>query len=238
MRKAEIANQLADWHGYQTYLEVGTPRTGHYYAMIDRERFKRTERLVYLMRRKSAKDGLPVEYRTESDDSTAAFEQIMRTGRKYDVVFVDPFHTYDCSRRDLAHAFDVLDDQGTMIVHDCSPAVRELAIPKHRPGELWCGVTYAAFIDFVGSRDDLEFYTVDSDYGCGIVRRRPGGNAASDNRIAPRKRLPLGWRLASLVDATRWRYFDAHRRELLRLRSVEQFLEQKGRLFESDEGAA
>jgi hypothetical protein len=44
-------------------------------------------------------------------------------------------------------------------------------------------VTYAAYIDFVSERDDLDFYTVDTDYGCGVIKKR-GPSGRLGNTIA------------------------------------------------------
>lgn len=57
-----------------------------------------------------------------------------------------------------------------MVVHDCSPPDEALTSPDFVPGE-WCGVTYRAYLDFVLARRDLRYLTVDTDYGCGVVRK-------------------------------------------------------------------
>ena len=43
-----------------------------------------------------------------------------------------------------------------------------MASPTPIGGE-WCGVSYKAFLDFVLSRNDLDYCTVDIDYGCGVI---------------------------------------------------------------------
>ena len=35
----------------------------------------------------------------------------------------------------------------------------------------WCGVSYQAYVDFISERHDLAVYTVDADYGCGVIRK-------------------------------------------------------------------
>lgn len=221
MKKTDIINALARRKGDSTYLEVVTPTTGNGYAAIDRTRYRVTERLMYRVR-PEFDDGSAIDYRTESEDSSALFAQIAALGRRYDVILVDPFHTYCCSRRDLMLAFSLLGDRGTLVVHDCNPPNRASVHPTFRPGR-WCGVTYAAFLDFVGSRPDLDYCTVDADYGCGIIRRRPAAVGRSPFGAISRRRL-LGWRLASLSRFARWPYFARHRQELLRLASPREFL--------------
>ena len=43
-------------------------------------------------------------------------------------------------------------------------------MPKYIPGE-WCGVSYQPYVDFISQRNDLAVYTVDTDYGCGVIRK-------------------------------------------------------------------
>ena len=43
-----------------------------------------------------------------------------------------------------------------------------VASPSPIAGE-WCGVSYKAFLDFVLDRNDLDYCTVDIDYGCGVI---------------------------------------------------------------------
>ena len=216
----DIVAALARREGYTTYLEIATPTTGNEYASIDHEHFRVAERLLYRVP-PGFDDGAPIDYRTASEDCAPLLERLAAEGRRYDVILVDPFHTYDCSRRDLELAMRLLAERGTLVVHDCNPPDRALVRPSFRPGR-WCGVTYAAFLDFVASREDVAYCTLDTDYGCGIVRRR---SAATDaGALGPiSRRRQRGWRIASRSRLTRWPYFARHRRELLRLASPGAF---------------
>ena len=55
-------------------------------------------------------------------------------------------------------------------MHDCLPPRSEIAVPNYIQGE-WCGVSYQAYVDFISQRHDLAVYTVDTDYGCGVIRK-------------------------------------------------------------------
>ena len=81
---------------------------------------------------------------------------------------MDGWHTYDCTIRDLTLAYDLLADGGVLVVHDCLPPTELMASPAWVPGS-WCGVVYKAFLDFVLARNDLDYCTVNLDYGCGII---------------------------------------------------------------------
>ena len=52
------------------------------------------------------------------------------------------------------------------------PCTSVVSVPPV-PGPPWCGVTYKAFLDFVLKRG-LNYLTVDTDYGCGIITKAEG----------------------------------------------------------------
>jgi hypothetical protein len=104
-------------------------------------------------------------------DIAECVRAIRRENRTFDIALIDPFHEYGTSWRDLDEGFKLIGPGGTLVVHDCLPPHRELVSPTFTPGA-WC---YAAYIDFVSDRDDLAFYTVDTDYGCGVIKKRGGG---------------------------------------------------------------
>jgi hypothetical protein len=71
---------------------------------------------------------------------------------------------------DLVEGFRLIRQGGTLVVHDCLPPRSENAVPNYIQGE-WCGVSYQAYVDFISERHDLAVYTVDTDYGCGVIRK-------------------------------------------------------------------
>ena len=169
MQKFELAAALARRFGYRTYLEICTPSTGLTYAQMDRTVFTRCRRVMYRCP-PGFSDGLPIEYRTEGDSSEALLRRIRNRGRRFDLVFVDPFHTHASSLCDLLGGLRLLSRGGVMMVHDCNPTDPELASPEP-VGGLWCGLTYVAWLDLLLTSPELGFVTVDTDYGCGIAGR-------------------------------------------------------------------
>lgn len=112
-----------------------------------------------------------------------------------DICLVDGWHTYSTAIRDLREIYQILPDGGVMIVHDCLPPGHETASPKFKIGE-WCGVSYKAYIDFVFLNDNLDYCTVDCDYGCGIIFKNRKiqellATANSDSEMQNNRRLSL-----------------------------------------------
>ena len=150
--------------------------------------------------------------------------------RRFDLMLVDPFHAYQESARDLAAAFALLEPGGAMVVHDCLPPDETVAGPEFRE-RTWCGVTYKAYLDFVLTRRDLRYLTVDTDYGCGVVRKlKPRRTGLFDaplrarwREMRERRRLVAAWRAVGDDYAAAWRLFEPNCVALLNLIEVDDF---------------
>lgn len=212
--KAELINQLARARGYTSYIEICTPHTGGYYADIEHAMFNPCHRLMYRCP-EDFNDGLPVDFRSADLDIERLLVGISSSGTLYDIVFVDAWHLYNSSIRDIERGFDLVTDGGVLIVHDCIPPSFDLASPEEPvPGTPWCGVTWKAYLDFVMGRG-LPYQTVDTDFGCGIISKGDGGRSA---------KLTTEW--AALGDdfTSAFRYFEANRGPLLNLVGPEEFV--------------
>ncbi len=229
--KAALVNHMAREHGYRRYLEIHVPSTGHHYREVDRS-LLRCERLTYNCP-KSWRDRYSVDFRSTDFDISAIVERLQSEGRHYDVILVDPWHGYDTSLRDIRLAYELLSPGGTMVVHDCLPPREEVAGPEPKDGD-WCGVTYKAFLDFVLGAG-LDYCVVDTDWGCGIVRKPlgPDAHAPCDIPVPPgedREALARRWRdLGDDYDSA-FRMLHAHPRAVARVVSVEEFLALEPRL--------
>jgi hypothetical protein len=184
-------------------------------------------------------DGFGVDFRSESSDSSRCLADIRDAGLRYDIILVDPFHEYDTSYRDLQEAFDLIDEGGMLVVHDCLPPNAAIATPKFVPGA-WCGVTYKAYLDFVCARRNLVYRTVDADYGCGLISKldRKARLAKSlrmintsfldlsSRRRAERRQRRLlrrKWRRIQNDFEQAFRFFETHKKKLMNLISSEEF---------------
>jgi hypothetical protein len=113
-------------------------------------------------------------------------------------------------------------------VHDCNPAEVSLTSPDFVEGN-WCGLTYMAFIDFTLRREGLGFCTVDTDYGCGVIyKQRPLPGTPSPQHEGARDRLAFAWDAARHSEPMRYDFFDRHHRELLNLKTADEFFALEG----------
>ena len=222
--KMDIVKLLRRKYALDPFLEISTPITGLAFAEVADD-IPDAHRLVYNCP-PDADDGQAYTYRTEAPTSAALTEAILAANenrQRYGIIFVDPFHTYASSSIDLTGAFALLRPGGIMVVHDCNPPDESVASPEFTVGN-WCGLTYMAFIDFMLCREGLSCYTVDTDFGCGVIyKHRPLPGTIPLWRSAPLDRLALAWDAARHDAAKRFAFFAQNRRELLNLKTVEEF---------------
>ena len=90
---------------------------------------------------------------------------------EFQIALLDPWHSYEASLRDLQTVYARLPEGGALVCHDCWPR-EEITKPDGwdacmRGGE-WSGETWRAWIDFA-TWASVPYWTVDADYGCGVI---------------------------------------------------------------------
>ena len=148
MNRYDIINALIKKYNYKSYLEIGTQHGGcikhvNCEHKVSVDIIKQYEHLTYEM---------------SSDDYFAKFKD------KFDIIFVDGLHTEDQTIKDITNALNVLNENGTIVAHDCLPDRKEAT------QMCWCGTSYMAPIWFRMYVDNVTVQVVDTDCGCGIFR--------------------------------------------------------------------
>jgi hypothetical protein len=228
--KTDIVGFLADLRGYRRYLELATTTTGHEFGKIDRSRFPICHRLLYRCP-DGFDDGLNIDFRSSGPDTAECIAAIKACGLTYDAILVDPYHDYASSRRDIEDAAGLLAPGGTIVVHDCLPPLGDdkLVSPIYVPGN-WCGVTFMAYIDFVIRTTDIDYATVDTDLGCGIIQKSARASRPDAGAALLRTWMGLGEDSAAAL-----RFVHENRDVLLRMSSVDDFVADQKRKLTIDD---
>jgi hypothetical protein len=96
----------------------------------------------------------------------------MHRSQTFDLVFIDGLHEADQVLRDVNHALTVLNDDGTIVCHDLNPrSYQRQVVPRLKASGAWLGDCWKAWVS-LRRRANLSMFVVDTDYGCGIIRRR------------------------------------------------------------------
>ena len=188
MTRTEIIQSLIDKVGGKKYLEIGMG-PGKNFADITCDH-------------KVCVDPTPTVPVTFSLTSDAFFEQNKDT---YDVIFIDGLHWSEQVYKDIINSLNVLNDGGYIICHDMNPHDEFIQrYPQPKAESEWTGDCWKAWVRLRSERDDLNMRVVDTDYGCGIIKK---GN---------QEKIKINGELT-------WELLDSKRKELLNLMTVDEF---------------
>lgn len=154
MKRYDIINKYIEKYNYKTYLEIGT-RKNHTFNKIN-------------IHKTSVDPDIKAEadYQITSDEF---FAQV-HPDKKFDIIFIDGDHNHKQVLKDIENSLRHLSHNGTIIMHDCNPtSFRMQHIPRMQVE--WTGDVWKAFVHLRRFRSDLELFVIDTDYGCGVVRR-------------------------------------------------------------------
>ncbi|MFN8578211.1 MAG: class I SAM-dependent methyltransferase [Candidatus Sericytochromatia bacterium] len=132
------------------------------------------------------KNNIMTLYELESDTFFKNFaKKDLHNG--IDIAFVDGLHSYPQSLKDVENCLKYLNPNGFIIMHDCNPLNYAMSYPivnsinevieLGEKGELegwngaWNGDVWKALVHLRVKHDDLEIFTIDIDWGLGIIRK-------------------------------------------------------------------
>jgi hypothetical protein len=156
MTRTEIINSLITKNNYKSYLEIGvnTPaQPGYNWSGINIET------------KHGVDPNVDTTYRMESDEF---FKNHIK--QKYDIVFVDGLHIFEQAYRDIVNSLENLNEGGVIVVHDCNP-VTEITQRRERASDAWHGDVWKSIVKLRIEEPNLEIYTVNTDEGCGIIKK-------------------------------------------------------------------
>jgi hypothetical protein len=156
MTRTEIINGLIKKNNYTSYLEIGvnTPaQPGYNWVGVD------------VPVKHGVDPNVDTTYKMTSDEF---FDN--HISQKYDIVFVDGLHLREQVYRDIVNSINNLNENGVIVVHDCNP-VTEITQRRERASDAWHGDVWKAIVQLRMENPELEIFTVNTDEGCGIIKK-------------------------------------------------------------------
>jgi SAM-dependent methyltransferase len=154
LTRTNILNTLVQRYGHSSYLEIGLGLSAANFDWV------RCRTKVGVDPDKSLKAAYPMT-------SDEFFAQNKAT---FDLIFIDGLHHADQVERDILNALQVLNENGSILVHDCNPTSREMqVIPRSQ--RVWTGDVWKAWVKLRSKRPDLKMYVINAESGCGLIRR-------------------------------------------------------------------
>ena len=189
MKRNEIIQRLINKNVYKSYLEIGIG-SGRNFSSI----------------KCKVKDGVDPRGGGNYLMTSDLFFKIIKRNKKWDIIFIDGLHIEDQVDRDIQNSLKHLSDDGIIVMHDCNPSTHRLQVVP-RQQRAWNGTVWKSFVKLRCNRNDLFMCVVDTDHGCGIIK----------------KGKQIVYNKASLKRCLKYNFFKMNRKELLNLITVNEF---------------
>ena len=156
MTRTELINSLIEKNNYTNYLEIGVnslAQPGYNWVGIK------------IPVKHGVDPNVETTYKMTSDEF---FEN--HINQKYDIIFIDGLHIFEQVYKDIINSVNALNENGIIVVHDCNP-VTEITQRRERASDAWHGDVWKSIVKLRIEEPNLEIYTVNTDEGCGIIKK-------------------------------------------------------------------
>lgn len=193
--RTQIIQFLIDTFKYKIYLEIGVrnPKSNYNRIKIDKKYgVDPNPRCSY-----------ENEFRMTSDDFFKQNEM------KFDLIFIDGDHRMIQSDKDIINSLNYITENGTIVLHDCSPLKEEHQTEEYDGKPVWNGSVWKSISKLRCNRKDLDIVVVNIDHGVGIIRKGT-------------QELFVNYK--SMDEIITYPFLEANREKLLNLISPEEFI--------------
>lgn len=168
MTRYQIINHLIVKHNYKTFLEIGTQEKISYNEVIIDEKIS-----------------IDPDPKANADFTMTSDQFFNINTKKFDIIFIDGLHHADFTYRDILNSLKILNENGTIVVHDIIPYSYEAQIiPIEKAIEnnifAWNGDVWKAWIKMRIDHRELLMYCVETDHGCGIIQKKENNQFIND----------------------------------------------------------
>lgn len=194
-RRFELLNWIIQNKNYDSYLEIGVEDPATNYNRI-------------VANIKYGVDPCFVRSPAGPSFGGTSDEFFKQNKDKFDLIFIDGLHEAGQVYRDIENSFEVLNLNGTIVMHDCLPRSEvEQRVPREQ--DVWTGDVWKAFVRYRENHPYVKMETVNTDMGMGILTR-----SYKECRFKTGKELT-------------YKNFVENCKEWLNLISVEEFLQER-----------
>lgn len=152
MTRTQILNYISNEFSYSKYLEIGVCKREHNINHITCPN----------------KIGVDPDGNSGADFVITSDEFFKGNKEKFDLIFIDGLHEWEQVLRDVKNSLDALNENGTIVLHDCNPTSQQMQLVPRVQSE-WTGDVWRAIVK-LRQRNDLFMFTINTDYGCGVIR--------------------------------------------------------------------
>lgn len=160
MDRLDIINFIIEKKKFNTYIEIGIKdgyvfkkiKTKNKFGIDPRPNF--VDKDIYIM---------------TSDDFFINNKILLN--KKIDLAFIDGLHTYEQSLKDFFYCLNNLNDDGIIVMHDCSPKNMMNATKEFNGGD-WTGEVWKSICYINKFVYNVDVIVINCDFGVGIVKKK------------------------------------------------------------------
>lgn len=154
MTRTQLLQELIRKFNYQSYLEIGCAMDWN---------FKQIPAQL--------KIGVEPHPHHGGTHKMTSDEFFATNTQKFDLIFIDGLHIAEQVDKDIQNSLKFLNDNGTIVMHDCNP-VEEEAQREYVVISNWNGNCWQSFVKARGF-ENVDACVANFDHGCGVLRVRP-----------------------------------------------------------------
>lgn len=152
MNRTQLINYLIRQRRFKRYLQIGINKMDSHFNQV------------------ICDSKTSVESGPDKESIDAAKNFFANNQRRFGLVFIDGYHTEKWVLKEIKQAFDVLEENGIIILHDCMPPDEwhQREPEAYKEGENWNGTVWKAALR---TFNDVPYKCtlLDDDWGCGII---------------------------------------------------------------------
>lgn len=170
MTRTEVINLLIEKNNYKSYLEIGIDNPDNNFNKIKIEDKTGVDPYDQKLRVSTHwNDGNKEIFSKQIQHVMTSDQFFEQNNKKFDIVFIDGLHLDHQVKKDVDNSLKFLNENGTIILHDCLPGRYEGQL-EYDVGYGWWGTVWKIFALYRITREDLEMKTIDTDCGLGIIK--------------------------------------------------------------------
>ena len=150
-----ILKEIIKYKNYNSYLEIGCDQDENFSQI-------------------SIKNKIGVDPKSGGTHRMTSDTFFLNNTQTYDLIYIDGLHTYEQTIKDIKNSLKYLNQNGTIVLHDCLPKKIWNQIVTRMHGH-WNGDVWKAIVE-ARTWKNINTFTIIADHGLGVIQKKDNSN--------------------------------------------------------------
>ena len=150
-----ILKEIIKYKSYNSYLEIGCDQDENFSQI-------------------SISNKIGVDPKSGGTHRMTSDIFFLNNTQTYDLIYIDGLHTYEQTIKDIKNSLKCLNQNGTIVLHDCLPKkIWNQIVPRmygHWNGDVWKAIVEAR------TWKNINTFTIIADHGLGVIQKKDNSN--------------------------------------------------------------